>query len=160
MKTASIKEIKTALEQLDEKELLQACLRLAKFKKENKELLSYLLYDSSDESGYVQTVQQALSELFEEVNRTNLYFAKKTLRKIVRTANRYIRYSVIETTEPEILIFVASEMQALGLNLKKSTALENIYLSLLKKIKKSVGSLHEDLQYDFQKQIKLLEEAR
>jgi len=42
MHPASVKEIKTGLEQLTHKELVAACLRLAKFKKENKELLSYL----------------------------------------------------------------------------------------------------------------------
>lgn len=156
MKISSIKEIKAALEQLDNKELLQACLRLAKFKKENKELLTYLLYESANEANYIQSVKLTLDELFEDVNTTNHYFAKKTLRKIVRTANRYIRYSEDETTEPEILLFVAEKMLSLKLNWKKSTALENIYLSLLKKINKSVGALHEDLQYDYQKKLKTL----
>jgi hypothetical protein len=91
------------------------------------------------------------------VNTTNHYFAKKTLRKIVRTANRYIRYSEDETTEPEILLFVAEKMLSLSLNWKKSTALENIYLSLVKKINKSVEALHEDLQYDFKKKLKNLQ---
>ncbi len=156
MKTASIKELKTALEQLDHNELLQASLRLAKFKKENKELLTYILFESANEEVFVQAVKDTLDELFEDVNKTNLYFAKKTLRKIVRTASRYIRYSDDQTTEPEILLFVAQKMLNLVFNLKKSTALENIYLSLLKKIDKSVSTLHEDLQYDFQKKIKAL----
>ena len=160
MKTASVKEIKTGLEQLDEKELIQACLRLSKFKKENKELLTYLLFESIDETSYVQSVKKTLELLFEDVHPTNPYFAKKTLRKIVRTANRYIKYSDVESTEPELLLFVAEKMLGLGLNLKKSTALENIFLSLLKKIKKAVAALHEDLQYDFHKQIKLLEPSK
>ena len=156
MKSASIKEIKTALDQLDDKELLEACLRLAKFKKENKELLTYLLFEKDNEPAYISSVKESLNLLFDDVNRSNVYFAKKTLRKIVRIANRYIRYSDDVTTEPELLLFVAEKIPALGFNLKKSAALENIYLSLLKKIKKSVAGLHEDLQYDFQKRINQL----
>ncbi|MFT3980756.1 MAG: hypothetical protein QM687_09830 [Ferruginibacter sp.] len=156
MNPASVKEIKTGLEQLSQKELVAACLRLAKFKKDNKELLTYLLFESSDEAGYVGNVKASLDELFEDVNRTNVYFAKKTLRKIVRVANRYIRYSDDETTEPEVLIHVAQKMLALELNWKKSTALENIYLSLLKKINQSIGALHEDLQYDYKRKLEYL----
>lgn len=156
MKSASIKEIKTALDQLAHKELLEACLRLAKFKKENKELLTYLLFEKDNEPAYISSVKESLNLLFDDVNRSNVYFAKKTLRKIVRIANRYIRYSDDVTTEPELLLFVAEKIPALGFNLKKSAALENIYLSLLKKIKKSVAGLHEDLQYDFQKRINQL----
>ncbi len=156
MNPASIKQIKTGLEQLSQKELLEACLRLTKFKKENKELLTYILFEKSDEEGYVENVKASLDELFEDVNKTNLYFAKKTLRKIVRTANRFIRYSDSETTEPEILIYVVQKMLAWELNLKKSVALENIYLSLIKKINKSIATLHEDLQYDYKRKLEYI----
>lgn len=153
MNAASVKEIKSGLEQLNHKELVEACLRLVKFKKENKELLSYLLFEEADEAGYVNNVKTALEPVFDDVNRTNVYFAKKTLRKIIRLANRYIRYSKVPTTEPEVLLYVLEKMLDLNLNLKKSTALENIYLSAVKKIKKSVDALHEDLQYDYLRQL-------
>jgi hypothetical protein len=153
MNAASVKEIKTGLEQLTQKELVEACLRLVKFKKDNKELLTYLLFEEADEAGYVSNVKETLALIFEDVNRTNLYFAKKTLRKIVRTANKFIRYSKEPTTEAEILLYVAEEILNLGLNMKKNTALENIYLSIIKKIRKAVGSMHEDLQYDYLRQL-------
>lgn len=153
MNAASVKEIKTGLEQLTQKELVEACLRLVKFKKENKELLTYLLFEEANEAGYISNVKESLELLFEDVNRTNVYFAKKTLRKIVRTANKYIRYSKEPATETEILLFVAEKILSLNLNMKKNTALENIYLSVIKKIKKSVASMHEDLQYDYLRQL-------
>jgi hypothetical protein len=153
MNAASVKEIKSGLEQLSQKELVEACLRLVKFKKENKELLSYLLFEEADEAGYVNNVKAALEPVFDDVNKTNVYFAKKTLRKIIRLANRYIRYSKVPTTEPEVLLYVVEKMLHLNLDLKKSTALENIYLSAIKKIKKSVDALHEDLQYDYLRQL-------
>lgn len=158
MNAASVKEIKSGLEQLSHKELVEACLRLVKFKKENKELLSYLLFEEADEAGYVNNVKTALEPVFDDVNRTNVYFAKKTLRKIIRLANRYIRYSKVPTTEPEVLLYVLEKMLDLNLNLKKSTALENIYLSAVKKIKKSVDALHEDLQYDYLRQLNTIME--
>jgi len=153
MKTASLKEIKTELETLPEAELLKLCTRLARFKKENKELLTYLLFEAGNEPGYVQAVNNLLTEMFTTVNTKNLYLAKKTLRKIVRTANRYIKYSDAETTEPDILIFVCEKIMELDINLKKNTALLNLYLGLIKKIKKAVGEMHEDMQYDYLKLI-------
>ena len=157
MKAASVKELKSAIENLPPAELLELCLRLIKSKKENKELATYILFDETNEAGYIENVKSSLVLLFDDVNKTNPFFAKKTLRKIVRVANRYIRYSKDATTEVEVLLFVADSMRCLKLDMKKSTALHNIYTGLIKKIKKGVESLHDDLQYDYQKQIKLLD---
>jgi len=44
MKAASSKEIKSALIEQSPTQLTELCLRLARFKKENKELLTYLLF--------------------------------------------------------------------------------------------------------------------
>ena len=156
MKTASVKEIKTELEGLPSAELLRICLRLTKFKKENKELLTYLLFESNNEAEYVKAVNEMLVGLFLTVNTKNLYLAKKTIRKIVRTANRYIKYSDSETTEPDILIFVCEGINDLQINLKKNTALLNLYAALLKRINKAVSAMHEDIQYDYLKLIERL----
>ena len=157
MKTASLKEIKGELENIPAEKLLELCLRLTKFKKENKELLTYLLFEESNEQAYVASVKEVLNELFETVNKTQLYFAKKTIRKIVRIANRYIKYSDSKTTEPDILIHVCEKINDLNLDLKRNTALHNIYLSQLKKIKKAVSTMHEDEQYDYLKMLEILE---
>ena len=156
MKTASLKEIKTELENIPPQELLSLCLRLAKFKKENKELLNYLLFESTDEQEYVRGVNEILGEMFLAVNTKNIYFAKKTIRKIIRTANRYIKYTSAEATETEILLFVCGKINELQINLKKNTALLNLYLSLIKRINKAVNSMHEDMQYDYKKEVENL----
>ena len=137
--------------------LLELCLKLTKFKKENKELLTYLLFEESNEQLYVHSVKEMLDVLFATVNKTQLYFAKKTIRKIVRTANRYIKYSNSKTTEPDILIHICQKINELNINLSKNTALHNIYLSQVKKIKKAVSSMHEEEQYDYLKMIEELE---
>lgn len=154
MKPASIKEIKTALGELDQQQLVAACLRLVKFKKDNKELLSYLLFEREDEDAYINSVRSMLDEQFDDINKSNLYLVKKSLRKIVRTANKFIKYSEVDSTETEILLHVAERFLALNLNLRKHVALENIYLSLHKKILKSIDGLHEDLQYDYRTRLR------
>ncbi len=156
MKTASIKEIKTELENIPATKLLDFCLSLIKYKKENKELLTYLLFEETDEKSYVNSVKEIINELFETVNKTQFYFAKKTIRKIVRTANKYIKYSSCKTTEPDILIHICEKINNLNLDLKRNAALHNIYLFQLKKIKKAVSLLHEDEQYDYLKIVDLL----
>lgn len=157
MKAASVKEIKSALENLTTPELVDLCLRLVKFRKENKELATYVLMEETDEPAYVISVRENLDLLFGDVHKTNPYYAKKTLRKIVREANKFIRYSNQESTGVDILLFVAERMRPLYLGMKKSAALENIYLGVVKKIKKLTAGLHEDLQYDYLRQLNKIE---
>ncbi len=159
MKAASVKEIKSALETIPPNQLMEVCLRLIKFKKENKELATYLLFDESDELGYVNNVKANLDSLFEEVNKTNLYFAKKTLRKIVRTTAKFIHYSGLPTTEVELLLHVAEKIADLHLPLHRNVALHNIFLGVIKKINKAVEGLHEDLQYDYLRQLEVIEDT-
>lgn len=157
MKAASVKEIKSALENLPAHEILPLTLRLAKFKKENKELLTYLLFESSDERGYVQSVKQAVDDLFEEINHSNLYYVKKTLRKILRLINRYARYSDETQTGVELLIYFCRKIKESTIPIKKSTALVNLYAGQLKKINKEISTMHEDLQYDYLKELELIQ---
>ena len=44
MKAATLNELKHELSHLPAEELLDLCTRLARFKKENKELLTFLLF--------------------------------------------------------------------------------------------------------------------
>ena len=156
MKAATVKEIKSALEDLPPHELLPVVLRLVRFKKENKELLTYILFEANDERGYVSSVKAAVDELFEEINHTNLYFVKKTLRKILRMIGRYARYSDETQTGVELLIYFCRKIKDSGIPLNKSTALMNLYAAQLKKIRKEISSMHEDLQYDYLKEMEKL----
>ena len=60
MKAASLSEIKKELSNQDEKRLLELCMRLAKYKKESKELLTYLLFESNNEQTYVLGVKKQI----------------------------------------------------------------------------------------------------
>lgn len=158
MKAASISEIKQELQNLSAKEIAELCLRLARFKKENKELLSYLLFELNDEESYIASVKATMDELFTEVNKTNLYFAKKNLRKILRITNKHIKYTGNKQTEAILLIHFCEQIKKSGIAFKKSTALQNIYIQQIKKIKAAIATLHEDLQYDLMKEVKNIEE--
>jgi hypothetical protein len=156
MKAATIKEIKSALETMSNDDLVSFNLRLARYKKENKELLTYLLFESFDEIGYVSAIKSEIDAGFNELKDFSVYIIKKKLRKIIRLASKFIRYSSVDTTEVEILIYLCQKINESKIPLEKSTVLMNLYLSLKKKIITAIDSMHEDLQYDFNLQIKKL----
>ena len=157
MKAASVQEIKQELAQLPAAKLTAICLRLAKFKKENKELLSYLLFEAGDEHGYVQSVKIEMDSIFGEINQSNVFYMKKTLRRILRITNKHIRYIGSKTAEVELLIHYCRMFKEAGVPVRKSVLLSNIYNGQLKKIEKLIAALHEDLQRDYQNEIKELQ---
>ncbi|NOR87490.1 MAG: hypothetical protein GQ527_07770 [Bacteroidales bacterium] len=150
MKAASIKEIKQELANRPPNELLELCLRLSRFKKENKELLTYLLYEASDEEAYIKSVKSEIEKEFKLINTKTYYFIKKSVRKILRSTKKYIRYSKKKETEVELLIFFCAEMNNMEPSMEGSIALHNIFKRQIESIKKMTLGLHEDLQYDFQ----------
>lgn len=157
MKAASLKEIKTELATLHPARIGELCLRMARFKKENKELLSYLLFEAFDEKAYVDDVKSEIDQLFKEVNRGNLYLAKKNVRKILGVANKHIKYSGSKQTEVEVLIHFCKKIRKLGVPLYANTALGNIYFRQFQKIEKALATLHEDLQFDYAEDLRLLQ---
>ncbi|NOX46910.1 MAG: hypothetical protein GXO89_08025 [Chlorobi bacterium] len=149
MKAASIKLLKEEMKSRSANELLEIALRLARFKKENKELLTYLLFEIDDEQAYIDSIKREMERQFQEINKSNIYFAKKSILKIVRTTNKFIRYSGRKETEVELLIHFCRCLKGSGIPMGNSVALRNIYIRQIQKIKKAVSSLHEDLQYDY-----------
>ena len=153
MKAASVQQIKQELQARPPAQLLETCLRLAKFKKENKELLSYLLFYEGDEKSFIADVKAEVSNLFAEINLSHLYFAKKSIRKILRIINKYCRYSPYAETEIELRLFFCEGIKKTGISLRREKQLQKLYDGQLLKIKKGISSLHEDLQYDFEKML-------
>jgi membrane-anchored protein YejM (alkaline phosphatase superfamily) len=147
--SASVNEIRKELSHLDSDLLQTLCLRLVKYKKENKELMSYLLFEAHDERAYIQQTQQEIDQQFGELATRNLYLVKKTLRKILRFANRKIKYSGRPQTELEIRIFFCKKMEAEGVPLTKGTVLFNLYQQQRTKIDSVLCKLPEDEQGDY-----------
>jgi predicted RNA binding protein with dsRBD fold (UPF0201 family) len=132
------------------------CVRLARFKKENKELLSYLIFDAHDIASYTNEIKQYVDEMFNDVNRQNIYLARKTLRRILREINKQVRFTLNKQTEAELRIHFATTLKQLGIEITKNKALENMYLQQIKKAKTALSGLHADIQYDYQKQLEQL----
>jgi hypothetical protein len=158
MKAATIHELKEELLHTDHAKLVELCIRLARFKKENKELLTYLLFESGDTSAYIKSVTDEMTMQFEGVNKSNLYFVKKTLRKILRITNKFIRYSGSEIVETELLIHFCRSVKTLNIEINKNPVISNIYQHQLKKINKAISTMHEDLQYEYLKEVKKISE--
>jgi hypothetical protein len=156
MKSATIHEIKQELLKVKPAQLVELCLRLGKFKKENKELLTYLLFEEHDESGYISGIKKEIDEQFAAINLSQLYFAKKSLRKIVRIINKYCRYSGSKQTEVELRIYFCVQLKESGIQIDRNPVINNLYLSQLKKINTVLSTLHEDLQYDYLKEMEEL----
>jgi vacuolar-type H+-ATPase catalytic subunit A/Vma1 len=149
MKTATVKELKEELSHLSQSELEELCLRLSRFKKENKELLTYLLYEASNESGYIEDIKTEISQQFTQINTDSYYYIKKSVRKILRRLKTYIRYSKIKETEIELLLYFCSELKNMQPSIMYNVTLTNLYNRQISLIKKTITSLHEDLQYDY-----------
>ena len=156
MKTASINEIKQELLTLAPKQVLEYCLRLARYKKENKELLTYLLFEAHNEAGFVAGVKAEIDEAFEMVPLYNLYQAKKSLRKILRALSKYSKQTGSKQAEVEMLIYFCSKLKSSGIKISNSVALTNLYKQQLKKVNTLISGLHQDLQYDYNRQAEQL----
>lgn len=157
MKSASLKEIKQELQHRSQSELLELCLRLGRFKKENKELLTYLLFEANDETRYIESVKEYMDVEFESINTKSYFFIRKSMRKILTNTKKFIRYSKQKETEVELLLYYCKKLKVFHPSIKRSVRLLNIYNRQLALINKTVATLHEDLQYDFQREIDKLQ---
>jgi hypothetical protein len=149
MKAATSNEIKQELKGLSGAKLVELCLRLARFKKENKELLTFLLFEADDPETYLQNVKEEVNEQFREVNTTSMYFAKKTIRKILRTVNKHIRYTGSKQAEAELLIHFCKRLKELKIPFRKSNVIDKLLDAQVKKIKAAIDTMHEDLQFEY-----------
>jgi hypothetical protein len=149
MKIASISVLQKELKERSPHEIVDICMRVAKYKKENKELLNYLLFESIDEENFKEILKNEIEGEFAEINLSSVYFAKKSIRRILRIATKHIKYSGSKQTEVELLIFFCQEMRKLKLPFHESKVLINLYKRQLINIQKSMGTLNEDLQFDY-----------
>ncbi|MBL7857351.1 MAG: hypothetical protein JNM57_06660 [Cyclobacteriaceae bacterium] len=156
MKAATVQEIKKELSFLETEKIQDLCLRLVKYKKENKELLTYLLFEAHDEQGYIDGIKQELEQEFQTISNLNVYYVKKSLRRILRFVNKQIKYSGVPKTEVELRIHFCQQTREAGVPISKSQVLINLYQQQINKINQAMIKLPEDLQYDYQNEIENL----
>ncbi len=156
MKSSTVSQLKKELSYRSSDELLALCLRLAKFKKENKELLTYLLFEAEDESAYIESVKREMGAQLAMINTKNYYWMRKSIRKILKDVKKYIRYSPQKKTEVELLLDFCMQLKMLSPPIHKDKTLQNLLDRQLALVRKAIDTLHEDLQYDFTQQLEEL----
>ncbi len=150
MKAVTIKQLKDELSHVSANDIKQLCLHLARFKKENKELLTYLLFESHDEESFIQNLKEEVDLQFEDINTNSFFYIRKSTRKILSSIKKHIRYSKKKETEAELLLYFCKKLKTFKPSIARSTRLQNIFDTQVRMIKKAIEKLHEDLQYDFQ----------
>lgn len=153
LKAASIAELKAELQTLPQEELVAICLRLARFKRDNKELMGYLLFEAHQPDIYAEQVKQMMTDEFASVNTANIWFAKKSIRKILRLANKYAKYAGSKELEVQLHIHFLLQLKQLPGHITSAPIMDKLSRSEEQKIRKLIRGLHEDLQYDLLRQL-------
>lgn len=149
MQIATISEIKNALKSLDAESISELCLGLARYSKDNKELLTYLIFEKGNETLFIKETKDEMDTLFGIINTKAGFFAKKQVRSILKLAQRRVRISRSKKVEVELLIHFCSLLLALPAHIYDYPVISNLYKRQFGKIKKTIVTLHEDLQYDY-----------
>ena len=156
MESASISDIRNEIKSLSPAGLQALVLRLAKYKKENKELISYLLFDAADEIAFIKSCKTELDTVFKEVNKSSIFYIKKTLRKALRITNHYIKFSGSDKVEVELLLYFCLKMRDGNFKRRSQPVLFNLYQRQVARIEKALKTLHEDLRYDYEEAVEEL----
>ena len=156
MKAVTVKQLKDELSHKSADELKELCLHLSKFKKENKELLTYLLFESHNEEQYIQSVKDQMDVLFSEINTKSYFYIRKSVRKILTLTKKFIRYSKKKETEVALLLYFCVKLKNFKPSIKQSPRLTNTFDRQVVLVKKAIATLHEDLQYDYQLELENL----
>lgn len=150
MKARSTKDLKTELNNYSKESLVNICLQMAKYKKDNKELLNYILFESENEDKYINDVKKDIDDSFSVINKQSIYIIKKSLRKILKNTKQAIRYSNNKSTEVELLCYFCKKMRTEKIPMQSSLILRNIYATQLRLAESALSKLHEDFKIDFQ----------
>lgn len=148
MDTASIKQLKDTLSTLGREELTRLLLRIVKFKKENKELLTFLLFEADDLDAYVYEISLEIKDEFENYRLKTAYYKRKGCRRILRMLKKYIKYAADKEVEVRLLLAYVT-MVAESKTFISDKVIQKIAFRQLLLAEKSIVKLHEDLQYEY-----------
>jgi hypothetical protein len=159
IKLYGLADIKKEFQHLHNEQLAELCLRLARYKKENKELLAYLLFEADNEQAFIEQIKAEAGFMFSQLP-VHAYHAAKSLRKILRLLAKYTKFIGTKEAEIDLLLnFCNNYLQYAD----KRVAYKPMRLILLRqliKIRTLIGKLHEDLQHDYSLEYNaMLEEA-
>jgi hypothetical protein len=155
MNTPKLLNIRKELTHLPQEVLLNICLKLAKHKTENKELLNYLIFYSDDNQEYINDVKNFLDDGFSELPYGD-YLATKVLRKVIRLMNKHIKFIGDKTKELEISIYFCELFIKKNIVKTSHKPLIGLLFRQLKRIEKLIPKLDEDLQFDYKEEFDVL----
>lgn len=156
MKAVTLNAIKKELQYLEKEQLLELALRVTKYKIENKELMTYLLFNEQDEDAFIETIKTEMDEQFENITSTSYHFIKKSVRKILRDVKKHVRYSKKIETEAALTIHFCRRLKQMEPSYRYNTVLVNMFDRQLGLAEKIILKMHEDLQYDYRLEIDAL----
>ena len=148
MEKEKIHLLKKELSLRSQKELVEVCLSMAKLKVENKEMLTYLLFDAENPLEYAQRVKQEISSQFKELN-IHYYYTTKSLRKTLRLINKYSRFTKFKQGEIELLLHFSHHFASILPKDTKHLPLLGLQYRSLSKAASLIIKIHEDLQFDY-----------
>lgn len=143
-----LQDIKKELQHLSGPQLAELVLRLARHKKENKELLAYLLFVAGDETAFIEQSKYEVSLMFYMMP-SQAFNAVKVLRKILRLITKLSRFSGSKNVEISLLIgFCHNYLEYIHSKITYKP-LRTVFVRQVEKVGKLIGKLHEDLQFDY-----------
>ncbi|MDB5030670.1 hypothetical protein [Mucilaginibacter sp.] len=153
--TYGLQDIKKELQHLSGPQIADLCLRLARHKKENKELLAYLLFEADNEAVFIEKIKAEVGFIFSQLP-VRSYETAKYLRKILRLLSKYAKFMVSKEAEITLLLNFCTNYLQYADRRATYKPLRLILTRQLEKIKTLIGKLHEDLQFDFSNDYNLL----
>ncbi|MBK0382621.1 hypothetical protein I5M32_06560 [Pedobacter sp. SD-b] len=151
MDSPKLAELKKELNHLEIQEVKEICLRLAKYKTENKELLHYLLFYQDKKEVYVEDIKQLIINEFDDLH-PSIYYVNKQLRKLIRIMNKHIKYIGEKDKECDIILCFCDEFIKHPIVTVTQQSLILLLFRQLKRAKRILPKLNEDLQFDYQQQ--------
>lgn len=153
MKAKSLKKLREELVYAEKQDLVDLCLQLARFKVENKELLTYELFYKNNKDLYLSEIEAHVDKEFEGLNDASYFYLKKGVQKINRHVKKYIRIAKDPEIEVHLLLYFLKQFKAYKPDLLKQKILNNMYHREYKLVVKRIEKLHPDLQYDYEKEL-------
>lgn len=147
-----LSDLKKELLELSKPELIQLCLRVARLKRENKELLAYLIYDVDDPIFYAQKLKPEIKEVFNQPFQ-HAYYLTKSIRKALRLIAKYYRFTSNKQGETELLIYLVEEFHQSWRYEYRYQALGKIIFRCLEKAEANLCKIEEDFKADFEQPI-------
>jgi hypothetical protein len=159
MRSATLSDIKKEINQLPAKELAELFLLMAKFKKENKEYLSYLLFDSHNKRALLEEIKAEIKGMVLDFNGNYFrYDFKKKLRKLKAFLSKYNKFLNDKALSIEMHLYLCQTLKEYDYPYIKYGIPDAFFGQQIKRINTLMNGLHEDLRYDYGRQLEALQD--